>query len=162
MNTDELRAIAEAATRGNWSANEMAKTLEAGVRARPELRKFHDTTGYEADGRFIATFDPPTVLALLDRIATLESERAADKARVKAELAEVREALKPTPAAIAFALPLTNELDEEDWRIGDEACAMLDCVNTDGELAAAQLCRDYRNVADFLARAILRPGGVVA
>ncbi len=80
---------------------------------------------------------------------------------LEAELAEVREALKPTPAAIAFALPLTNEPDEEDWRIGDEACAMLACVNTDGELAAAQLCRDYRNVADFLARAILRPGGEV-
>ncbi len=72
------------------------------------------------------------------------------------ELEQVRGAIAmPTPAAIAAALPLTNEPDDDDWRIADEACEMLACVNTYGELAAAQLCRDYRNVADFLARAAL-------
>ena len=56
----------------------------------------------------------------------------------------------PSAAAIAFALPLTTEPTDADWAIGDEACALLDCVNTDGELAAAQLVRDYRAVAEFM------------
>lgn len=62
----------------------------------------------------------------------------------------VEEVLYPTPTAIAFALPLTDEPDDDDWRLGDEACEILACVNTDGETAAAQLARDYRNVAQFL------------
>ena len=84
--TDELRAIAEAATLLSWATS---KAKPRRVTASGKLicnavlangpGKENSKTQAEAvaNARHIATFDPPTVLALLDRLAALEAERAA-------------------------------------------------------------------------------------
>ena len=91
---NELRAIAEAATPGSWIIEGGANShlFEARIMAGDECVAFADgdiERGEDDDvftpstnARFIATFAPPTVLALLDRLAALEAERAAGEARV--------------------------------------------------------------------------------
>jgi benzoyl-CoA reductase/2-hydroxyglutaryl-CoA dehydratase subunit BcrC/BadD/HgdB len=51
---NELQALLAKMTPGNVSAKELAKTLEAGIRSRSELAKFHDTTDYQADAAVFA------------------------------------------------------------------------------------------------------------
>ena len=70
---DVLRAIAKAATQGEWARSGSKITYEGWYIAG---------AADPANVRHIATFDPPTVLALLDRLAALEAERAAGDARV--------------------------------------------------------------------------------
>ena len=101
MNTDEQRAIAEAATPANvWSGggyeiqfvdredrtgdNAGWHVSVEGVGSFP-IGWFHR----EEDAKYLATFDPPTVLALLGRLAALEAERAAGEARVVERCASV-------------------------------------------------------------------------
>jgi hypothetical protein len=70
-----LRAVAEAATEGPW---------EAGKKADVHASGDHITsTWYQPDATHIATFDPPTVLRLLDRLELAErlSERRAEQAK---------------------------------------------------------------------------------
>ena len=90
--TDELRAIAEAATPGPWSWTGQPRQLSVVQLVGKNSTIFRDAVwwnGREADMAFIATFDPPTMIAffderdaLLDRLAALEAERAAGEARV--------------------------------------------------------------------------------
>lgn len=79
-----LRAVAEAATPGPWEADgfyvrvghEFAIAL---ANSRP------DTSPHDAE--FIATFDPPTVAALIDRVERAERERDEAKRRALVEAA---------------------------------------------------------------------------
>jgi hypothetical protein len=85
---NELRKIAEAATQGEWTAR-----LHADPELDPDCKwtsigsldgmvagEIYGEMGSKQDSvnaDYIATFDPPTVLALLDRIRELEGERDA-------------------------------------------------------------------------------------
>lgn len=91
-NLDTLRKIAEAATQADWYA------LRVGIRDEKEwVIDSHPTficsmqiDGERAkfDAEFIATFDPPAVLALLSRLE--QAEQAVQ--RVRAEIESAREA----------------------------------------------------------------------
>lgn len=86
LNLNELREVAEAATEGPWDF-EAGGEYECGEpgccseywdnRIWGEgvvLLESHMLS--TEDARHIATFDPPTVLALLDRVAELEAKEA--------------------------------------------------------------------------------------
>lgn len=89
LNLNELRKVAEAATPGPWVARDFSETYSDGSRTEAWSVEANETPvvdvafdrdygspmgGAEsADARHIATFDPPTVLALLDRVAELEA-----------------------------------------------------------------------------------------
>jgi len=76
MNTAELRKIAEAATPGPWY--EVVNDLIGGLAVSPNNKPCSqldtrngegtvaDLLNADADATHIATFDPPTILALLD------------------------------------------------------------------------------------------------
>src|SRR5690606_27092847 len=76
----ELRRIAEAATPGPWGVNPWRAVVDemetltpiCGMLWPTELRTEEQTL---ANAQHIATFDPPTVLALLDEIELLRRER---------------------------------------------------------------------------------------
>ena len=120
LTDNELRAIAEAATPGPWfpgrpivsdSDGEMliVSVGPQDLSDRPNKSHHYEDTLLEvwsnpndvdddgeraiANARHIATFDPPTIIALLDRLAAHEAERAADKARI-AELERAGETLR--------------------------------------------------------------------
>jgi hypothetical protein len=83
-----LRALAETATPGPWTENVLGSE-GYDVRANPDpsgnpIRRIRVAKfGYEkwetdrANAEYVAAFDPPTVLALLDRVETAESTIAA-------------------------------------------------------------------------------------
>lgn len=90
INLDTLRKTAEAATQADWYA------LRVGIRDEKEwVIDSHPTficsmqiDGERAkfDAEFIATFDPPTVLALLSRLEQAEANfDEADSAKIAAE-----------------------------------------------------------------------------
>jgi predicted nucleic acid-binding Zn-ribbon protein len=127
----ELRRIAEAATPGEWTARyERAGKYGGGddwhIDAAPPLGcvscGLSDFTG-EADARHIATFNPATVLALLDRIAELEARRdelLALVARISQETPlpdEVRTAVETRGALLAEIGTLRAEVRARDERI---------------------------------------------
>lgn len=66
---DELRRVAEAAYWDGWTWMPDEHTV-----ARADVDVC--TVVHPADTRYIAAFDPPTALALLDRIAELEARVA--------------------------------------------------------------------------------------
>ena len=74
MNLDELRKVAEAATPGPWHAEKKPSSLECDGKTFDAWMVYTDddlASGFwayegDADMEHIATFDPPTVLALLD------------------------------------------------------------------------------------------------
>lgn len=68
----ELRQVAEAATNSEWQVHE---ELTETVCVRWNENHWYMDAIHEEDAAHIAAFDPPTVLALLDRIAQLERER---------------------------------------------------------------------------------------
>lgn len=83
MELNELRKIAEAATPGPWvacSEGDPDGTRRYTVNPDRELGTDVCAMGYDVAGsanvEFIATFDPPTVLALLNRLE--QAERNAD------------------------------------------------------------------------------------
>jgi uncharacterized protein YlbG (UPF0298 family) len=88
MNHDEMRKVAEAATKGPWYA---IKNPEWGgsnyrIDTRPDapwgnFGQIAYTS--KANAHHIATFDPPTVLALLDDLSRLRHERDEAVARFK-------------------------------------------------------------------------------
>ena len=73
-----LRQIAEAATPGTWIATDPMEwdgASQAGVSTSEGMLTWDDHGGdvfKPADAQFIAAFDPPTVLALIDRLQALE------------------------------------------------------------------------------------------
>lgn len=80
----ELRKVAEGATDGPWHL----VTCKCGNSEHPVITTIETEMIIEAfyednDAPHVAAFDPPTALALLDRIAQLERER--DEARAKVE-----------------------------------------------------------------------------
>ena len=75
-----LRAVAEAATPGPWQ-------IKCSVRDEV-LDEHGDSVASRLphpDAEFIATFDPPTVAALIDRVERAERER--DEQRVRKDIA---------------------------------------------------------------------------
>lgn len=79
MSTDNLdlaglRRIAEAATPGPWGRGFDGEVMRLDAYDR-EMDEHVTSPDAEADANHIAAFDPPTVLALLDRIKELEAER---------------------------------------------------------------------------------------
>ena len=74
----ELRAIAEAATQGEWkwSKNKIFDCLE-GDNGQDLLFYTNNEDGIFAtrkeDGTYITTFDPPTVITMLDKLEELQS-----------------------------------------------------------------------------------------
>lgn len=77
MNLTELKRVAEAATPGPWIAAKYASSI-VGLPVVGQLEGRAICNAYiggpESDGnaRHIATFDPPTVLAMIARIEALE------------------------------------------------------------------------------------------
>lgn len=72
LNLNELRKVAEAATPGPWTLIGGGEYLTPiGLMVAPD-----DGGVWPEDATHIATFDPPTVLALLDRVAELEAKEA--------------------------------------------------------------------------------------
>lgn len=108
INPTELRKVAEAATPGPWCAwnpsdGESHVTI-AGKVAWRSLRSASDfaddeTIPHWLDARHIVTFDPPTVLALLDRVADLEAELAEEERQHAKSLSIMEEALDQRDAA---------------------------------------------------------------
>lgn len=80
LNLDALEATARAATPGPWTINWETDEYHAGMPDKwalsingPEASEFADLDS--ADAEHIATFDPPTVLALITRLREAERER---------------------------------------------------------------------------------------
>lgn len=81
-----LRAIAEAATPGPWSRDTFG-CVSASRRNRTIAMPgngFRASAQDDTDARFIANFDPPTVLALLDEIERLRKELALSDSATRA------------------------------------------------------------------------------
>ena len=102
MNTDERRAIAEAARQGEWTTSPYPEGAVFEIRAgddyiadcpwgMPDIDVAPSMAVSRANARHIATFDPPTILAWLDRTAALEDRIAALEAGRSAEVARVVE-----------------------------------------------------------------------
>jgi hypothetical protein len=94
VDVEGMRKVAEAATRGRWTANLHHTQVSAGrtygfIHASAAVPLAAVTLGVEgmsedegrANAAHIATFDPPTVLAMLARIEELEE--ALDAARAE-------------------------------------------------------------------------------
>lgn len=95
LNLNELRKVAEAATPGPWEvADEGYDERYVYDSAAGQMCWTPDLPGHWslADATHIATFDPSTVLALLDRVAELEAkvERLAAHDAEVARQAEAR------------------------------------------------------------------------
>lgn len=77
LDLEALRKVAEAATPGPWFYEEDEDALREPILSEAkESPVVEDDYMERHDGRFIATFDPPTVLALLDRITALSPDPA--------------------------------------------------------------------------------------
>lgn len=91
INPDELRKVAEAATPGPWRAVDDADGFTFVDRGSGRLAIVAEVVPSNRnrgnDSLHIATFDPPTVLALLSRLE--QAEQAVERA--KAECARQRE-----------------------------------------------------------------------
>ena len=82
LNLTELRKVAEAATPGVWKLWGMSvmadqdgtSNVDTAVSVAHTLYRDEHGKPRTWDAQHIATFDPPTVLALLDRVAELESQ----------------------------------------------------------------------------------------
>lgn len=92
-NLDTLRKTAEAATPGPWArdgvgvlgARESWDLGKGPARIMQAMMPWHRER-MEANAEFIATFDPPTVLALLSRLEQAERNfEEADSAKIEAE-----------------------------------------------------------------------------
>lgn len=73
----ELRRIAEAATKSDWTVvkTDLGHPCVRMPRPRKRLRPVHHIYPFDQeDAEFIATFDPPTVLAMLYEIERLRRE----------------------------------------------------------------------------------------
>lgn len=86
INLDTLRKIAEQATPGPWEIDNLDRVVRT-----PDRGIVHDDScaGSEewsanTDAPFIATFDPPTVLALLSRLEQAEQDRVKLRNRLDA------------------------------------------------------------------------------
>lgn len=78
MDLDHLRAVAEAATSGPWEWREgharyLTAPDDAKVLHASSYEDHEDVQSSEADARHVATFDPPTVLALIAELERLHS-----------------------------------------------------------------------------------------
>jgi len=101
LNLDTLRKIAEAATPGPWEASDRGIGYEVHDASAYELNSGMRETFTESDATHIATFDPPTVLALLSRLE--QAEQAVQR---------VREAMgKPWGSAITAKHIIRRALD---------------------------------------------------
>lgn len=98
-----LRKIAEAATPGEWvhwnpsvGESHIAIANKVAWRSLKSSTKFADDEKipHWADATHIATFDPPAVLALIDRLEQAE-----------AAVARVREGLPPFNRALEYSVP---------------------------------------------------------
>jgi hypothetical protein len=80
-----LRRTAEAATTGKWKieSNEYHFRLQASDGTVIQVNRGHGCPPPEADADFIATFDPSTVVALLDALAA--QQKVVEAARWVAE-----------------------------------------------------------------------------
>lgn len=106
LNLNELRKVAEAATPGPWEvADEGYDERYVYDSASGQMCWTPDLPGHWslADATHIATFDPPTVLALLDRVAELEAKVA----RVEA-LAEEWEPMRWSEDGVEHTLTLNG------------------------------------------------------
>lgn len=93
LNLAHLRAVAEAATQGKWHHFSLngVNAVEAGKKA-PIVQwsgfddSFRSPSAHKANAAHIATFDPPTVLALIARAeAAYRAGQEAMRARASAE-----------------------------------------------------------------------------
>lgn len=80
INLDTLRKTAEAATPGPWEMREESPQMDGRnftlrVHGKAGIRMSAHCYGFSSDPEFIATFDPPTVLALLSRLEQAEQDR---------------------------------------------------------------------------------------
>ena len=78
MELNELRKTAEAATPGPWEMREENPQMDGRnftlrVHDQAGIRMSAHCYGFNGDPEFIATFDPPTVLALLSRLEQAEA-----------------------------------------------------------------------------------------
>lgn len=71
-NLDQLRQVAESATPGPWAVYDRGIGYEVHNANGYELNGGMRETFTEADATHIATFDPPTALALIDRAEAAE------------------------------------------------------------------------------------------
>jgi len=78
-NLDQLRQAAERATPGPWAVYDRGIGYEVHDANGYELNGGMRETFTEADATHIATFDPPTVLALIDRVEA--AEQAVERAK---------------------------------------------------------------------------------
>lgn len=116
----QLREVAEAATPGPWvTAGRTAVESVHDCSPQHDCRGIAATSGMsrhpvrpaeEADATHIATFDPPTVLALLDRLEAAE----ATVRRVKAFSQELRSYCSPHGVSTHYADRLDTALDGRD------------------------------------------------
>ena len=128
MNTDELRTVAEAATPGPWESRHLAAYEEARVFAAGAVMAMLDgrrLLNEKANAAFIAAFDPPTVLALLDALEAAEG---------RAEEAEQQTALlmKALPEVIFATLSKMHSR----WADGGENSPEQIAVEVNDALAA--------------------------
>ena len=95
MELNELRKIAEAATPGPWGLwNPAVGESHIAIANKVAWRSVVSATGFVddefiphwADANHIATFDPPTVLALLSRLEQAEAQVARVREIAKADL----------------------------------------------------------------------------
>lgn len=88
-NLDTLRKIAEdpGVTAGPWFAFDRGIGYEVHHASGYELNNGHRETFTKPDATHIATFDPPTVLALLSRLEQAEQEAKAAKGVITQHIA---------------------------------------------------------------------------
>jgi len=85
---DNLRKVAEAATPGPWEMREGnpqmgGRNFTLRVQGKAGIRMSAHCYGFNGDPEFIATFDPPTILALLSRLEQAESALSNQTSTVK-------------------------------------------------------------------------------
>jgi len=81
LDPKELRKIAEAATPGPWEMREESPSMDGRnftlrVQDKAGIRMSAHCYGFNGDPEFIATFDPPTVLALLTQLEQYKAQVA--------------------------------------------------------------------------------------
>jgi hypothetical protein len=167
----EALAAVEKATAGtkHYSASEIAKTLEAGIRARPELAKFHETTDYAADGELFAAAvnfvraDLPALIASIERreqalfalemayeAAMLHRERLADRvAKLEGALERLAYAASNVCNKAVRTYAAKNGRQVSIEADNGEACDIVESEYTHYLAAAVQVA----------ARALATPGG---
>ena len=73
INLTDLTRIADAATQGEWEIGKMANQVMVAPSTSSDIPLAF--TDYPHNATYIATFDPPTVKALLARVVAAEAER---------------------------------------------------------------------------------------